>query len=202
MKKKQNAKTRKPGTSRAEKHKAFRDLTKGRICNLCGQYKDREHFYPHPTGFNGLNTRCKGCYYKVGNTPRAKRIKKNTYRKRKQSGECVKCGLTSLPDNVFCWHCWFSDKASQRCEGDDKLEAILKLWEHQNGLCFYSDEKLVPGQNASLDHQLPRSQGGTNEISNLKWVCRRINLMKTDMTHDEFVSMCTYVANKFGKKIK
>lgn len=63
---------------------------------------------------------------------------------------------------------------------------IKDLWASQNGRCFYTKEVLLPGINASLDHQIPTSLGGTNDITNLKWVSIKINMMKSNMTHDIF----------------
>ena len=57
----QNPQLRKPSTPRANKGKAVRDLSKGRICSVCNEYKERVCFFEHPSGFNGLGPRCKEC---------------------------------------------------------------------------------------------------------------------------------------------
>lgn len=194
-----NPQKRKPGSVRANKGKAIRDLTKGRICSLCAEYKEREHFFAHPSGFNGLGPRCKECISDEGRTLKVKEVKKALYNKRKLNNECVKCGSSEIVNNVHCRLCWFIDKAISRAGGSKNLDAICKLWEQQNGRCFYSEEELMPGKNASLDHQLPRSKGGLDDPSNLKWVSNKINLMKSDMTHDEFIVMCKFISSKFDK---
>ena len=103
-------KNRTPGTSRADKGKAILDLTKGRICNKCLDYKDRKHFYEHPTGFNGLGSKCKECILLEPIRP----SKKILYQTRKEKHLCVKCGLPAIEHNVFCLYCWITYKPSYR----------------------------------------------------------------------------------------
>ena len=42
------------------------------------------------------------------------------------------------------------------------------------------------GNMASLDHIVPRSKGGTNDVGNLQWVHWWVNFMKLDMDACEF----------------
>ena len=181
--------------------KAFRDLTKGRICNECHIYKDRDHFYEHPHGFNGLSSRCRECASVLSKTEHTSEVKKALYDKRRANNECVRCESKDLVTNIHCKECWFLDKGSVRAGGILGEEIIKRLWDEQEGRCFYSGEVLVPGKNASIDHQIPRSKGGSNEISNLKWVSRTINMMKNDMDHDEFLLMCKKIVDRFSAYI-
>lgn len=65
---------------------------------------------------------------------------------------------------------------------------------------MYSGRRLVPGQNASLDHLVPRSRGGTDTLENLQWVDLKVNLMKTDLMHDEFLALCAQICATHGVK--
>lgn len=73
---------------------------------------------------------------------------------------------------------------------------LRSLWDEQQGKCAVTGEKLVPGVNASLDHIVPVSRGGTSEKGNLRWVTSTINHMKWDLTDDEFMAMCTQIAHR------
>jgi CRISPR/Cas system Type II protein with McrA/HNH and RuvC-like nuclease domain len=75
---------------------------------------------------------------------------------------------------------------------------LKELFEKQGGRCFYSDEILIPGVNASLDHQLPQCRGGDNSPQNIQWVTSDINRVKGKKTHEEFVEMCRHIAEKFS----
>jgi len=52
-------------------------------------------------------------------------------------------------------------------------------------------------ENACIDHRLPMSRFPelAQEITNLEWVSRRANLMKGDLTPDEFRDLCRLVAH-------
>ena len=63
----------------------------------------------------------------------------------------------------------------------------------QQYMCAYTGEKLVPGVNASIDHLVPRSRGGNDAPDNLHWVSFRVNVMKGDMTHEEFLALCKLI---------
>lgn len=64
------------------------------------------------------------------------------------------------------------------------------LFLSQGARCAYSGEALVPGVNASVDHRQPVSRGGVHALENLQWVSRKVNIMKSDMTHEEFLDTC------------
>lgn len=49
-----------------------------------------------------------------------------------------------------------------------------------------------------LDHKIPVSQGGSNSIDNLGIACPQANLSKSDMTVDEYLSLCKEVLENFG----
>ncbi len=40
----------------------------------------------------------------------------------------------------------------------------------------------------SVDHKVPQSRGGTDDVDNLQTLCRPCNASKRDMTHDEYVA--------------
>jgi CRISPR/Cas system Type II protein with McrA/HNH and RuvC-like nuclease domain len=80
----------------------------------------------------------------------------------------------------------------------DKTEELIDLFNNQNKKCWYSQEILIPGKNTGLDHQIPCSRGGLDELPNFRWVTIQVNRIKQDMTHDEFVKFCQGVALRFG----
>ncbi len=175
--------------SRASKFEKIVDKSKGRICHICETYKERDQFYRNPNGWNELGSVCKSCI----RTTYDGTTKKNLYNKRKNLGICIKCENPKIVNSVHCIDCWFVDKSCIYLGSSSRVQELLDLWNHQNGECFYTKEKLFPGQNASIDHQIPKSQGGVNDIENYKWVSMNINLMKSNMNDEEFMKMCQKV---------
>lgn len=45
----------------------------------------------------------------------------------------------------------------------------------------------------SLDHIIPISRGGTNDISNCGLVSKKANLLKNDLTYDELIQFCKLI---------
>lgn len=70
---------------------------------------------------------------------------------------------------------------------------LKKLLEMQGYQCALSGVRLEP-KNAELDHKIPLSRGGTNELGNLQWLSRDVNRAKGAMDNDEFIAMCKQVA--------
>jgi 5-methylcytosine-specific restriction endonuclease McrA len=59
------------------------------------------------------------------------------------------------------------------------------LFIQQNGLCVYCYSDL--NKSVALDHKLPLSRGGSNELDNLQLLCRNCNSRKHTKTHEEFL---------------
>ena len=71
---------------------------------------------------------------------------------------------------------------------------LKKLLEVQGYKCALSGVRLEP-KNAELDHKVPLSRGGTNDLGNLQWLDRNVNRAKGTMDNEEFIAMCKQIAN-------
>ena len=65
------------------------------------------------------------------------------------------------------------------------LSVREKLFEKQNGRCFYTGA-ILDLVTAHVDHRIPISRGGTNDFSNLALCTADANLLKHNKTDDEF----------------
>jgi len=120
-------------------------------------------------------------------------------RRKREAGECFRCSTGGKAIAAgLCLRCWYKKIAADclKARGtkmDRTADMLQELWDEQNGKCAISGVELIPGDNASLDHIVPRSKGGTDERSNLRWADWYVNQAKSNMTHEEFVAMCKRV---------
>lgn len=89
-------------------------------------------------------------------------------------------------------------------ESDLTVDYLIKLWENQKGLCYYTNVKMVPGghsstikTSASLD-KLDPSKG--YKQGNVVWVCHLSNTSKGPRTEAEFYEFCRMVLEQAGKR--
>lgn len=65
---------------------------------------------------------------------------------------------------------------------------ILHLYSQQEGKCYYCGQTLEISQDSrvgvSVDHKIPQSRGGSNDLDNLVLCCRSCNILKSN--HMEF----------------
>ena len=70
---------------------------------------------------------------------------------------------------------------------------LRKLLEVQGYKCALSGVRLEP-KNAELDHKVPLSRGGTNDLGNLQWLAKNVNRAKGTMDNEEFIAMCKQIS--------
>lgn len=74
---------------------------------------------------------------------------------------------------------------------------LKKLIEAQEFRCALSGELLTP-DTASLDHIVPVSNGGGNEVDNLQWLNAEVNTMKGSLSQERFIALCRKIASWNG----
>ncbi len=62
-------------------------------------------------------------------------------------------------------------------------------------ICYLTGDKidLSTPSSYSLDHIVPASKGGTNELTNLGFLTKNANIAKSDMSIEEFLELCVKV---------
>jgi 5-methylcytosine-specific restriction endonuclease McrA len=69
----------------------------------------------------------------------------------------------------------------------------MQMLKAQEFRCSLTGVVLTP-ETARLDHVVPVSQGGTDDIENLQWVHMDANAAKGTMDQDQFILLCRRVA--------
>jgi len=79
------------------------------------------------------------------------------------------------------------------------------LWclaKKQKLICALTGDRLT-AENVSLDHIIPQSKGGTNDITNLQLVTKRANIIKNDMSMNEVYLCCKKIVGHLkGEEIQ
>lgn len=120
---------------------------------------------------------------------------------RRSSGLCV-CQQPLLPNGHTCETCWYRNKAQKATDlGRGRWKLLKDLLESQDYLCAYTGEKLIVGEQvATIDHKRPVSRGGGDDLENLHWITKRMNEMKGNFTHEEFLEACAKITERWQKK--
>lgn len=68
-----------------------------------------------------------------------------------------------------------------------------------NPKCYLTGKEidLSKSRSYSLDHIIPRSKGGDNSIDNCGLSCREANQAKSDLSLEDFISLCQSVVDNF-----
>ncbi len=82
-------------------------------------------------------------------------------------------------DNEFKLNFLKQEKLSKIKTIQEKQEKKKFLHEEQNGRCHYCRDEMILKQ-STLDHVIPRSQGGEDNIGNLVLACYGCNQKKRD----------------------
>lgn len=77
---------------------------------------------------------------------------------------------------------------------DKEVTALLIA---QNYKCAYCGTDIALKSQRELDHIIPRSRCGSNDVGNLQWLCSRCNQAKGAMTGEEFIEMCSTIVRSF-----
>ena len=79
------------------------------------------------------------------------------------------------------------------------MEYLNKLYEEQEHVCALSGISLEPDLNLTMQQQNMSIDRINSDIGyeegNIQWVDKRINMMKGSLSNEEFIELCTKVAN-------
>ena len=99
-------------------------------------------------------------------------------------------------------------KAERRASGDKRnymfTNAELKQKILDDPYCYITGEQFDPYDSTqwSLDHILPKSRGGTNDLANAGQTTKMANQMKSSMTLEELLNMCEKILVHNGYEVK
>ena len=112
----------------------------------------------------------------------------------KENGLCERCGKSAVIKGITnCRGCILRKLASRHLGSSERWLELDDLWKSQGGKCAYTGVAIDVGRGASIEHLVPTSKQGPSDINNLRWVDRRVNIMKGDMSLYEFIQRCSQI---------
>lgn len=83
---------------------------------------------------------------------------------------------------------------SQHGSGSVAPVELMRLWRKHRGRCAVTGRKL--DRTAQLDHIIPWSKGGSNRVSNLRWVTPDANRAKGSLSDLELIDLCRGILDR------
>ena len=75
-----------------------------------------------------------------------------------------------------------------------KIKKTLKMKK-----CRYCKEK-PPQVKLTIDHKIPKSKGGTDDIKNLQCLCEECNMVKSGLSHKDLIRILEWYHKKILNK--
>ena len=72
---------------------------------------------------------------------------------------------------------------------------LYSICKRQKRKCALTGRRLIAGD-LHLDHIIPKSRGGSNDKSNLRFLCASANIAKSNLLDDEFIKLCKDVIDR------
>ena len=166
-----------------------------KFCSSCKTVKFVDEFHLRSTAKDGKAYTCKDC---------VKLYNKKRYLDQREHGIlhglCIEfsCNDPIYFSSKLCEVHYYKKAAFSRVGSSDHWNALKDKAYEQNMLCAISGEDLIPGENMSLDHIKPTSvyPDLKNDINNVQWVTKWVNVAKWNLDMDDFVKRCVNIVNR------
>lgn len=126
-------------------------------------------------------------------------MNKRWMKKQEIKGLCIFCKNKSLEHSKMCEKHYLISMAVSTLKNRRLADELLTLFNLQNGKCYLTGRKLIFGLNAGIDHIIPRSKNSNliSDIRNVRWIDKKVNEIKRDLTDKEFVKLCKDVLDNY-----
>jgi hypothetical protein len=182
----------------------FRDRINQGLCGQCGKKNDSNLVTCSNCRTNKNSARkkirkpgiCHDCTRKVeyGSHCQQCRIRLKQIREKKiKEGICPRCDKPVMLHHKSCIDCLWRYRARNYLGSSTRWKELKAHFDKQGGKCVYSGLPIEFGKNAHLDHIVPKSKGGKNELNNYQWLHKNVNRMKNRMLEDDFLDLCRMI---------
>ena len=117
------------------------------------------------------------------------------YRKRrklewKEKGLCNQCGKETINGKNQCEKHYLMQVSTDRLGTSKYWKDLKMLIEKQYYKCSLTGDDISFEADIDLDHIIPITRNGKNELSNVRWVTRQANRLKNNLTDGELREIC------------
>jgi len=137
---------------------------------------------------NNLSTanslRCEKC------NKRRNQWRKKKYHQWKEKGLCPFCGVKTLSNKNVCEKHYLIQVSLDRLGTRSLWKELKELLEKQKYKCALTGDSISLETDIELDHIIPTSNSGKQELSNVRWVTKEANRLKQDLTDEKLKELC------------
>lgn len=108
------------------------------------------------------------------------------------------CGKDAVSNKNYCEKHYLMKVSHSRIGTSKHWKYLKELIEKQNYKCTLTGDSITFDDDIELDHIVPKSRGGSNELSNFQWVTKQVNWFKGTWTQKELLTMCRKIVNTIG----
>ena len=135
-------------------------------------------------------------YYLDPNGKEKSRLKMTRWRNKNPLKNKLLKARNAIRDKVKS----FKRSSKTKLERSTRSDVDSKLFLNEmmnNPVCYLTGVKinLNNPEDFQLDHKIPKSRGGSNNVDNLGLCCSWVNRAKWNMTTEEFIAMCKLVVD-------
>ncbi len=170
------------------------DVPEELVCSKCGKSKRFIAFRKSPTHRYGRHSQCNQCrketreIYRANPEVKARALETDKAWRRAHPEQASQIWQRWAKTDNGLSHCRLrvrTRKARKNSsQGTHTVDDIQAQYKRQKGKCYYCHTKV--GKNYHVDHVIPISRGGSNDISNLVITCTFCNLSKKDKLPHEW----------------
>lgn len=175
-----------------------------KICRVCNsEYIDMS--------LNGKSVCCNNCITEYKKQRNKKYINysginhsnyvKNLRSTRKEKGLCRECNKNKMEFSNYCEEHYLKNTSKAAMRTEKYWNELKIMFEKQNGKCYYTGKDLIFGINASIDHIISQHTRLDNvyTLENLVWCDLEINLMKRNISYENFIANCKLILDTVGR---
>jgi 5-methylcytosine-specific restriction endonuclease McrA len=170
----------------------------GRVCTKCLEYKTWDNFFVAKKTASGHQSECKSC--KLNKRQENRNYEKEKYSSKKRKQELKKLNPILIKARDLRSSLLRRSQDPGIKQTTPTVTELEKWLTRDEYICYYSGE-ILSLNDITVDHKVPISRNGTNELENLCIASHHMNTAKGSLTEKEFVELLLLIQTWENKGI-